>query len=82
MCEKILGNCQQLLHLGFQAEFFFEGEGGDECSNTGPEYKVIGKQKPVESLEMVKRNKYLPQKTNMVFMMNVLFSSAVRRCNE
>ena len=37
MSEKILGHCQQLLSLGFQAELFFQGEGGQKNANAGPE---------------------------------------------
>ena len=37
MSEKILGHHQQLLALGFQAELFFQGEGGQENANAGPE---------------------------------------------
>jgi hypothetical protein len=37
VCEKIFGHRQQFLALGFQAELFFQGEGGQENANAGPE---------------------------------------------
>ena len=39
MCEQIFGHRQQLLSLGFQAELFFQGEGGQENTNAGPVFE-------------------------------------------
>ena len=43
MCEKVLGNCQQLLHLGLQVELLLKGEGGQEYTNTGPGVQIFNR---------------------------------------